>query len=54
MHFVDAVEDEGQIEDLELAHPSGPNLASEGASICTAPSCRASSSSLSLYSVLLG
>ena len=28
--------------------PNGPNLASEGASICTAPSCSASSSSLSL------
>src|SRR3569833_473513 len=34
--------------------PSGPNLASDGASICTAPSCSASISSLSLYSVLLG
>src|SRR5471030_395871 len=34
--------------------PSGPNLASDGASICTAPSCNASSSSLSLYSWLFG
>src|SRR3954452_20714549 len=33
--------------------PSGPNLASDGASICTAPICSASSSSLSLYSVEL-
>ena len=31
----------------------GPNLASDGASICTAPSCNASISSLSLYSVEL-
>ncbi len=28
--------------------PSGPNFASDGASICTAPSCSASISSLSL------
>ena len=34
--------------------PSGPNLASEGASICTAPSCSASISSPSLYSVEFG
>jgi PAS domain-containing protein len=34
--------------------PSGPNLASDGASICTAPSCSASISSLSLYSVAVG
>src|SRR5574343_614552 len=34
--------------------PSGPNLARLGASIWTAPSCRASSSSLSLYSWLFG
>jgi len=34
--------------------PSGPNLASEGASICTEPNCRASISSPSLNSELLG
>src|SRR3990167_4000811 len=33
--------------------PSGPNLANEGASICTEPICRASISSLSLYKALL-
>ena len=34
--------------------PSGPNLASDGASRCTDPSDSASSSSPSLYSVELG
>src|SRR5438105_15534990 len=34
--------------------PSGPNLATDGASICTDPSCSASISSPSLYSWLLG
>ncbi len=34
--------------------PSGPNLASEGASICTEPNCSASISSPSLKSELLG
>ena len=41
-------QDVGKIEHLELPPPSGPNLASEGASICTAPNCSASTSSLSL------
>ena len=34
--------------------PSGPNLASDGASICTEPSCSASISSPSLNSELFG
>ncbi len=34
--------------------PRGPNFDSDGASICTEPSCSASISSLSLYSWLFG
>ena len=51
-----AVKDARQVEHLELGDaPSGPNLASDGASSCTcSPSDSASISSPSLYSVEFG
>ena len=46
------IKDEGQVEHLELLHAQGPNLASDGASICTAQ-LQGFHSSLSLPGALL-